>query len=302
MSRIAIAVAAGILAAVPAVVASLGGDAPASAPRCPRRIVSMSPHATAALLALGAGDSLVGVDAFSGSLPEAAGLPRLGSYVDPDVERIVALGPDLVVTAATDARLPREMARFGVAVAVAPDTRLDDVYRTIETLGRAACREAAAARLAASLRGEIAAVAARRPGGPAPRAVLVVDRTPDDLRQFFVAGSDNFLSDLLAAAGARNAFDGARSAFPQVSLEPILAADPDLLIELAPGASAAEVADRLGTWRRLAPGMRAVRNGSVRVLTDRTLPVPGPGVGATVRALAAVVDAARRGDAEGDAR
>ncbi|MDI7269442.1 MAG: ABC transporter substrate-binding protein, partial [Myxococcota bacterium] len=138
------------------------------------------------------------------------------------------------------------------------------------------------------------------PGGPAPRAVLVVDRTPDDLRQFFVAGSDNFLSDLLAAAGARNAFDGARSAFPHVSLEPILAADPDLLIELAPGASAAEVADRLGTWRRLAPGMRAVRNGSVRVLTDRTLPVPGPGIGAAVRALAAVVDAARR--AEGDAR
>jgi ABC-type Fe3+-hydroxamate transport system substrate-binding protein len=123
--------------------------------------------------------------------------------------------------------------------------------------------------------------------------VLVVDRPPDDLRQFYVAGPDNFLSDVLRAAGAENAFAGAPSPFPQVSLEPIVAADPDLILELAPGADRETAARRADTWRRLVPGLRAVRNDGVHVLTETWLPVPGPSVGRAVRLVAGLVDDAR---------
>jgi len=293
-TRIVVAVVAGVLSAVPAVVSSLRSGTPrASDRRCPSRVISMAPHATAALFAIGAGDSLVGADTFSAEPGGASALPRLGSYLDPDLEGILALRPDLVALAPGHARLAEDMARFGIPTVTAPDTRMADVFATIRALGTATCRDDAARRVEDSLRAGLADVAERAARSSPPTAVLVVDRTPDDLRQIYVAGRDNFLSDLLAAAGARNVFADAAVRFPQVSLEPILAADPDLVIELMPGASAESATERLDAWRRLVPDLRAVRAGAIRVLTDRSIPVPGPGAVETVRLFAAAIDAVR---------
>jgi ABC-type Fe3+-hydroxamate transport system substrate-binding protein len=83
-----------------------------------------------------------------------------------------------------------------------------------------------------------------------------------------------------------------------VSLEPILEADPDLVLELVPGADAATAAARVETWQRVAPGLRAVREGRVYALTESWLPVPGPSVARAVGRLAKLV-AAARGAGEG---
>jgi ABC-type Fe3+-hydroxamate transport system substrate-binding protein len=253
--------------------------------------VSLSPHATQGLFALGVGASVVGVDDFSSEPPEARGLPHLGAYIDPDLEGLVALGPDLVVLAATQRALAERLELLGLSTLVVPDTRLDDVFVTLEALGDAVCRPEQATELVDRLRGELGRVASR--GGRPVRAVLVVDRPAGELRQFYVAGPENFLGDLLVAAGAENVFADAPNPFPQVSLEPIVAADPDLVLELVPGADAATAAERVAAWRTVAPGLRAVRHGAVAALTERWLPIPGPSVGRGAARLAELVAAAR---------
>ena len=291
MGRIVLAVAAGLAVAAAAAAVRGGPAAGRDRPACAARVVSLSPHATEGLFALGAGASLVGVDSFSNEPPEARDLPRLGAYIDPDLEGLVALGPDLVVLAATQGALAERLALLELSTLVVPDTRLDDVFVTLEALGGAVCRPERAAALVERLRGELAG-AAPRVGSPV-RVVLVVDRPAGELRQFYVAGPDNFLGDLLAAAGAENVFADAPNPFPQVSLEPIVAADPDLVLELVPGADEAAAAERVAAWRRVAPGLRAVRRGAVVALTEAWLPIPGPSVGRGAARLGELVAAAR---------
>lgn len=291
MGRIVAALVVGL--ATLTAVAVWRGDpaAPGGAARCAGRIVSLTPHATEGLFALGAGASVVGVDDYSNEPLEARLLPRLGAYIDPDLEGLVALGPDLVVLAATQGALAERLALLELRTLVVPDTRLGDVFTTLEALGAAVCRPQEAAALVGRLHGEL--TAARPPAGRPVRAVLVVDRPAGELRQFFVAGSDNFLGDLLTAAGAENVFADAPNPFPQVSLEPIVAADPDLVLELVPGADEATAAERVALWGRVAPGLPAVRRGMVAALTERWLPVPGPSVGRGAARLAERVAAAR---------
>jgi ABC-type Fe3+-hydroxamate transport system substrate-binding protein len=296
MGRILLAVLAGILAAVPAAVTGSGVvDAP-SGGRCARRIVSLAPHATQGLFALGAGGDVVGVDDYSREPAAALRLPKLGSYIDPDLEGIIGLRPDLVVLTPPQRTLAEQLGRLGLRTRIAPDTRLGDVFATLELLGSETCRAAAATELVHGLRRQIADAARADEAAVPPRAVLVVDRLAGDLRQFYVAGPDNFLDDVLRAAGAVNVFADAPNPFPQVSLEPIAGADPDLIIELLPGGDERAAAERVADWARTAPQLRAVRRGNVFAATEPWIPVPGTTVGRAVGILAALVAKARAVD------
>ena len=298
MGRILLAVTLGIVAAVPAVLTAGATGADAGGV-CARRVVSLAPHATQCLFSVGAGSMVVGVDDYSLEPAEALDRPRLGSYIDPDLEGIVGLRPDLVVLAATQAAVAEQLDMLGLRTRLVPDTRMEDVFATLAAIGEAVCRSTAAAAVATSLRNEIADAGRDAVGRLPLRAVLVVDRPAGDLRQFYVAGPGNFLDDVLRAAGAANVFGNAPHAFPQVSLEPIVSADPDLILELVPGLDRKAAAARAETWRRIAPGLRAVREGRVVALPERWLPVPGPTVARAVRRVAELVADARRA-MEGD--
>jgi len=295
MGRIVAAALLGLLAAVPAAMTSGGAGAVQGPPSCAKRVVSLAPHATQALFAIGAGGDVVGVDDFSREPPEARSLPRLGAYIDPDLEGIIELRPDLVLLTPGRRELAGQLGGLGLHVRIVPDTRMDDVFETIELLGGETCRATPAADVVRRLREGIAAAGRAAEGGAPVRAVLIVDRPAGELRQFYVAGSGNFLDDVLRAAGASNVFGGAVNSFPQVSLEPIATADPDLVIELAPGADEATAAERVALWRRVAPQLRAVRTGNVAVLTEPWIPVPGTMVDRAVGLMAELVARAREG-------
>ena len=300
MGRIVFAALVGLLAAAPAAL-SQGGDGRATGPAvCARRVVSLAPHATQALFAIGAGGGVIGVDDFSNEPAEARSLPRLGAYIDPDLEGIIGLRPDLVLLTPGRRELAGQLGSLGLHVRIVPDTRLDDVFATIELLGAETCRGSTAGEVMRRLRDGIAA-AGRAAGAVPVRAVLIVDRPAGELRQFYVAGSENFLDDVLRAAGARNVFGDAVNSFPQVSLEPIASADPDLVIELAPGVDEATAAERVALWKRVAPQLRAVRTGNVAVLTEPWIPVPGTTVDRAVALLAELVARVRGGGVPGGA-
>jgi iron complex transport system substrate-binding protein len=201
--------------------------APHAAPKEARRIVSLAPSSTEILYALGVGDRVVGVDQYSDWPPEAAKVPRVGSDLNPSVERIVALRPDVVfiATSANSRELPLELERLGVHVVISHVETLDDVWHDVIVAGDAVGRHDAGVALVDQLRARVAATHARVAALPPTRALVVVWADP-----LTVVGGHSFVDDEIRAAGGENIAGDAAQPYPQYSVERMLARAPEVIV------------------------------------------------------------------------
>lgn len=247
----------------------------------PRRIVSIAPSNTEILFALGLGDRVVGVDDMTDYPPEATAKPRVGSYVEPNLEQLVAAEPDLVLAAGIHAgTVLSELESFGLPTVVVEPENLEEVFAGIGLVGRIAGEPARAERLVCELAARVEAVEAAVAGGPRPRVFF--ELSPD----LYTAGPDSFIDDLIERAGGENVAAGAAEMWPQLSAEAVVAADPEvvLLADHVAGITPEQVAARPG-WQNVA----AVAQGRVSPIDPDLVARPGPrvvdGLEAIARAL-----------------
>ena len=245
------------------------------------------PSATEMLFAMGAGPRVAAVSSYDRFPPEVGRLPRVGALVDPDVERILSLRPDLVVAYASQTDLLAQLGRAGIPVYIYRHGSLADITAGMRALGSRIGFPAEAERAAADIERGLAEVRAAVAGRPRPRTVLVIGREPQSLRAISVSGGFGFLHDLLDLAGGDNVFGDVKRESMMVSTETILAKQPDVILELHYSDNAARDAEarERDAWKLL-PGVPAVRNGRVRLLYGGELVVPGPRVILTARAFA----------------
>jgi len=273
------------------------GHAAAQAPRPPARIVSLVPSATEMLFAMGAGSRVAGVSSFDRFPPEVQRLPKVGALVDPDVERILSLRPDLVIAYASQGDFLAQLERAHVPVYVYRHGSLPDITAVMRDLGTRIGMPAEAARAAAEVDRGLSEVRAAVAGKPRPRTLLVIGREPQSLRAISVSGGYGFLHDLLDLAGGSNVFADVKRESMMVTTETILARSPEAIVELhySDRASPSEEAQERKAWALL-PGVPAVRNGRIHLLYGGALVVPGPRVVLTARAFARALhgDAARQ--------
>lgn len=250
------------------------------------RIVSLAPHATEQLFAAGAGAKLVAVSEYSDFPEEAKRLPRVASSGSVDLERVLALKPDLVVAwrlEATAQSLAR-LEALGLPVFYSEPRRLAQIPESIEALGELAGTGARARKLAASLRGELKHLQAEY---HARRPVTVFYQINE--RPLMTLGGRQFVSDAIELCGGRSVFADSALMAPQVNIESVLAADPEAIITARPDPSDSSWQ---AFWRRF-PGMRAVRAGNLYAVPMNEMHRHGPrAVGAT-RVLCRHIDAAR---------
>ena len=270
-------------------------QAPSNSPEA-RRIVSLVPAVTEMLFAIGAGPRVVGVSSYDHFPPEVASRTRLGALLDPDLERILGLRPDLVVIYGSQDDLRRKLLRASVGVFDYRHGGLAHVTATMRALGVRVGLGPDAARVATALEGALGEVGRRVASRPRPRVLLVIDREPGSLRQVLASGGRGFLHDLLTLAGGDNVFaDVARESI-HASSEVILARAPDVILELRPGASAETGASSVGAgagadtaaWRALG-SVPAVRAGRVAVLVGDEYIVAGPRVALAAEGIARVL-------------
>jgi iron complex transport system substrate-binding protein len=246
--------------------AARAGEGAAAAP--PRRIVSLAPSVTELLFALGVGDRVVGVTRYDDFPPAVTRLPKVGGFVDPDAEAVLALHPDLVVAVRTSGGRGRldTLARLGATVLSVSDGSLDDLWQSLRTLGqRLGCVEAAEA-LHRRIERELAeATAAARPGDARRRALVVVGHKP-----LVGVGAGTFIDELLRLAGGENVLKRG-GPYPVLDLEAVAALTPEVILDLAAAHEAAGAA----FWQsaRFVP---AVARGRVVRLEDAALLRPGP--------------------------
>ena len=255
----------------------------------PARIVSLVPAATEMLFAIDAGSRVVGVSSFDRFPPEVERIPRVGALIDPNVERILALRPDLVVVyrSQTDLRAQLERARIPTFIYV--HAGLADVTATLRQLGDRVGRGDAAQRLATEIETRIEAVRARTRGRPRPRTLVVMSRDQFALRGIYASGGVGFVHDMLTAAGGENIFADVKREATQATSELIIARAPSVVLELhGDPLDAAAIAKERRVWDTLS-SVPAVRTGRVHILADERTVVPGPRVAEGVELLAALL-------------
>lgn len=244
-----------------------------------RRVVSLVPSATETLIALGAAPLLAGRNDYD-TEPQVRGVPSVGGGLDPSVEKIVSLRPDLVIGWETSGRaeLHDRLAALGIPMFSVKTEDTTDVFRSVRNLGRLIGRTRAADSLASTLRAQVDGVRASVRGRPAPTVFFVGWYDPP-----MTAGPKTFVSQVIGVAGGRNAFDDQRALWPNVSIEEVVRRQPDFIVvpEGEEGAAKLESLKTSPGWREL----RALREGRAVLIPAELINRPGPRLGEAAKAM-----------------
>ena len=260
----------------------------ASSQPTPQRIIAFAPSSTEIIAALGAADRLVAVGTFCTYPPEVARLPKVGGLVDPDLEGLLRLQPDLIIVRGTSKEVEQLCETNQIRIFRDPIEKLDDLYQTIESLGRLLDRRDAADKLADRIRRRLGRIAVAVAPQRRPRVFITVSRRdPDALTGLLTASNRTFVGEMVRLAGGENVFAELAIDYPEVSPEAILAARPEVIIEAMPETQMSPALEQRisDVWRRLGP-IPAVQNNRIRVVTDDNILIPSPRVVDTVAALA----------------
>jgi iron complex transport system substrate-binding protein len=247
----------------------------------PQRIVSTAPSITETLFALGVGDRVVGVSQFCSYPAEVQKLPKVGSYVKPDVEAIARLAPDLVILQQNSSDVTERLNALHITFIRVPNRTLEDVSTDVQLIGKAAGVPERSATLITQIKGSLDAIQLKAKAMPSPRVVVIVDRQQGTLNNLIAVGPNNYVNQVLEIAGGTNvlAREGVPQ-YPRISLETVLRENPDVIIDLS-GTQETEEARRdsraatLALWGQYRD-LAAVRSGHVYAGTTNSLVVPGP--------------------------
>ena len=284
MNRLlALAIIAGAAAGAHALQVTDDRGMTTSLERPAQRMVSLAPHLAEMVFAAGAGASLAGVSSFSHHPTEAARLPVVASHGRVDIERLIALRPDLVL-AWQSGNSPLQvdrLKRIGVRVFVTEVRVLADIPRIVRLVGVLAGSEATAETRARQLENEIADLRERHAGARPVAVFLEIWHRP-----MLTVNGAHLISDALRVCGGRNVFAAARTLTPLVSREQVLDARPEAIITGGFGSEAPRA------WRGLEP-VSAVRSRRIYAIDPDLLHGQGPRVIEGVRALCERLDLAR---------
>jgi iron complex transport system substrate-binding protein len=243
-----------------------------------RRIISLAPSVTETIFALGAGDQLVGVSAHCNYPPQVRAIARVGTFVTPNIERILATHPDVVIAVPSPGnQRPVEALRdLGLRVVVVDAHSVAELEAAIVTIGETVGRAAEAQALVARIEARFDTVRAHVADAPPRRVLLLVGHSP-----LIAAGAGTLQDELIRRGGGVNLAAGAGRGWPHLSLEFVIAAAPDVIID-----TGMEDGGGSDTFWRAFPSLPAVRDGRVSGFAGDALLRPGPRIGEAAEALA----------------
>jgi iron complex transport system substrate-binding protein len=255
-------------AALPAQPVAVRDDANAvvSLPAPARRVISLSPALTELVFDAGGGDRLAGVDSASDTPDAALALPRVGDAAGLDFERAIALRPDLILLwrSGNKASDRARLTTLSVPVFESEPRRLEDIARTLRTLGTLLDTRSTAERQAAAFEQRLSGLRGRYAAAPPVSAFVEIWHQP-----LMTLNGAHLVTDALSVCRVNNPFAALRTLAGSVSLEDVLAADPAAIV------SATGFPDDVQAWQRVR-SLRAVREGRVLQIDPNALTRPTP--------------------------
>jgi iron complex transport system substrate-binding protein len=256
----------------------------------PSRIVSTAPSITESLFALGLGGRVVGVSTYCHYPPETASLPKVGTYLRPNVERIAGLKPDLVILLKQPQGVEEQLRRIALPVLLVEHGDLERMFAAIGAIGEAAGVAARARELTGRIRARLDEIQARTRNRPRRSLLFVVGRTPGRLEGLIAVGRGSYLNAIIDIAGGRNVLADSPVDYPKISLETVLARNPDVIVDMGEMAETKGVTEErkqqvVALWRQRS-SLQAVAAGRVYAVASDIFVVPGPRVVEAAEAFA----------------
>jgi iron complex transport system substrate-binding protein len=250
----------------------------------PRRIVSVAPNVTEILFALGLANRVVGVTSYCEFPPAAQKKEKIGGYINPSLEKIVALRPDLVIgTAEGDLKIfVDRLAALGVRVYIINPQDVSGVIDAIRHIGDVTFAASSAGKMAGRMQVQIEAIRKKIQGRPRPRVLHVLSVDP-----LISAGRGTFVNDLIRLAGGQNIAAKATARYPRFSMEEIIRQDPQVII-LSSMRSHDPLAAERKWWHRW-ENISAVRFDRIYVLDADLIHRPSPRIVQGLEKMARVI-------------
>ena len=252
-----------------------------------QRVIAMAPHITELLFAAGGGEHVVGAMNFSDYPAAAKRVPQVGSNEQIDMERVLALKPDLLVVwkSGNTARQLEQLRSLGVPMFYSEPQKLDEVATSLTRLGQLLGTEPAAQAAARDYRARIAALSATYARRPPVRVFYQIWDKP-----LFTLNGDHISSDVMRLCGGQNVFAAQKVVAPSVSTEAVLQENPEAII----GSERAGQPDAgIYLWKQY-PGMQAVKRGNLFALDGETLTRATPRIADAAAQLCEKLETARR--------
>lgn len=244
----------------------------------PQRVVSLSPSITEMIIALGAGERLVGITRYCDP-PSGASCARLGGYQDVNYEALLGLRPDLVVLLAAHHEAKAELEKMRLRTLTVPHSTIADIHTAIRLIGEACGRADQARALEERLLARSAAVQGAVGGRLRLRVLICIgrDTSADDLVGIYVAGRRGFYDEIIEQAGGVNVCPDNGIAYPQLAAEGIVQLNPEVIIDLVSSFDASPRSPEAmrRQWEQLRV-VSAVRQNRVHVIAGSHALRPGP--------------------------
>ena len=258
-----------------------GAKREVTVPLKPARIVSLAPSVTELLFAVGAGDLVVGVTAFCDYPPEAATRTRIGGLINPDIEKIVSLRPDLVLASTAGNYLDdtERIERLGVPVYTVDTPSVEAILKALLTVGALVGRADRAGLINAELIARIEKIKSSHSGSEHPRVLFVIEPEP-----LIAPGTNTFIGEAISLAGAEVAAIDSEVSWAQYDMEQVIGLRPDVILTTEVNRIWAETVGSMNEWR-VVP---AVRKKQVFVVSD-SIQHPGPRLVDGIEEIAAIL-------------
>ncbi len=234
----------------------------------PKRIISLAPSNTEILYAIGAGDLVVGVTEYDDYPDEVRQKEKIGGFKDVNIERVVALSPDLILaTGGVQVEVVETLRELGLNVAVIDSRNLTDVMENIILIGRITQRENEAKTIVQNMETRIKKIQEKSQRNKRPKTMYIAWGDP-----LMVAGPEAFANDLIELAGGINIYADAVTQYPQVSIESVIERNPDVIITSEHTGIDLASLPKKPDWREI----KAVRNNRLYVINANLVSRPGP--------------------------
>jgi iron complex transport system substrate-binding protein len=257
-----------------------------------QRIVSLSPSTTETLFALGMGDNVVGVTRFCSYPPAVDGVAKVGGYMDPNYEAIVALEPDLVFTLPEQENVNSFLDKMEINYVTVDNKKIGDIFNTIHIIGETCGVRERAIGLIENLREGLKDIKHKTKELNSPRVLVSIGRTAGEgrLADVYVAGKDTYYHELLEYAGAVNACGESSIPFPMLSVEAILDLKPDIIVDLVynMGEGKVERSEIIKDWSNVL-SFGVITEDNIHAIDKDYSVIPGPRFIKLLRQLARII-------------
>lgn len=244
-----------------------------------QRIISLAPSITETLFALGLGDNVVAVTDYCDFPPEVNKLPKVGGFLNPNLEAIVALQADLVILLANQQRLVEQLQQLNIPILAIRNASLNDIKQTISIIGERTHHQQQAHKLLSEINTKTAFIAEKTKDLKRPKVMIAMGHSigSEHMKQVYIAGQHDFYNDLITVAGGQNVYQAQLPNVPSLSVEGIMQLNPQVIFDIYPEADDhnSDLTEVLQQWHKLSY-VDAIKNNRIHIIEHNYATIPGP--------------------------